>query len=516
MADFTLMRYDVTDLNNGLIQDFPVSNPPGWDDITMYYAYALLNMGWQQSQDGDTDVSSMWAYSDAPDQYYFQAAMHWWPQYPDTLPPSPYDQRWSHCTHGPASSEQYFLPWHRLYIYFYEMILRGQVASIGGPELWSLPYWNYSAYDGSNPSAPWVRSNLPWCFQQPTLPGGEVNPLYISDTAKRGLQPMWPGTQDTMFLSPTTPFYDGAYANADYDGFNSTLDGAPHGAVHVDVGTGDGQVSSTGWMMNTVTASFDPIFWLHHAEIDRFWVGWNANGGPNRTDDVWLNAEDDPLRATRWNFWADSDINNVWVCYPGSMVDPLNLGGNFPYNYQYEDLPAVPAPEPSGVGAIVESRGAALEANAPSGDGRELASADAPVELGKEATSTTVALPDEAPSILEGSPHVTLYLEDVVATGVPGNYEVYLNYPDADQSTSGSVPHYCGLLSGFGADHHHEGHEHGVSASYDITDLVAYLRAQGEWDESQATVTFVPAGPPRPGLEVVSQMRVGKVRFETS
>jgi tyrosinase len=323
-----------------------------------------------------------------------------------------------------------------------------------------------------------------------------------------------------MYLSPATPFYNDAYGFTNYDGFNGQLDMAPHGAVHVDTGTGDGLVTpSAGWMTSTVTASFDPIFWIHHAEIDRFWVGWNANGNLNPTNDGWLNATDDSFHDTRWNFWADGNIDNVWVCYPGSMLDPANLADQFPYNYQYQDLPTTPAPAPAGAGTVLEAAGGGgLEAagSASGGEGRELASADAPVELGKDVTSAEVALPDEAPSILEGAPKVTLWIEDVVATGVPGNYEVYLNYPGADRSTSGAVPHYVGLLSGFGSDHAHGGDMHGISARYDITDLVGYLRGQGEWDESKATVTFVPAAPPREGLEVVSSMRVGKVRFETA
>ena len=272
-----LTRYDVTDLNNGAVDEFPVADPPGWDEISLYYARALLDMGWQQSPDGDTDVESMWGYSDDPTSYFFQAAMHWFPRY-DGIPPAPYDERWSHCTHGPAASEQFFLPWHRAYIYFFEVIIRAKVAALGGPEDWALPYWNYSDTTNADPATPWPRSNLPWVFCQAELPGGDTNPLYIADISKRGLQPTWPGTQETMYLNPGTPFYAGAYSRPDYLGFNATLDGRPHGQVHVDTGTGDEQVVDGGWMTSTVTASFDPIFWLHHSEIDRFWSGWNAGG----------------------------------------------------------------------------------------------------------------------------------------------------------------------------------------------------------------------------------------------
>ncbi len=139
----TLTRYDIGDLNNGKVAAFPVPSPPGWDDISLYYAKALKAMGWQQSPAGATDVTSMWPYSDTPNTYFFQAAMHWWPQHQGT-PPAPYNERWSHCTHGPASAEQYFLAWHRAFIYFFEVIVRAYVAELGGPSTWALPYWNYS------------------------------------------------------------------------------------------------------------------------------------------------------------------------------------------------------------------------------------------------------------------------------------------------------------------------------------------------------------------------------------
>jgi hypothetical protein len=120
----------------------------------------------------------------------------------------------------------------------------------------------------------------------------------------------------------------------------------------------------------------------------------------------------------------------------------------------------------------------------------------------------------------ERAPRVILHLDGIVAEGPPGNYEIYLNYPDADRETAGLVPHFVGMLAGFGSEHHHgdagEGH-HGLSASYDITDLVNYLRSGGEWNEAEATVTFVPAARPRPGQELVTApLRVERVSIRTT
>ncbi|HTU77498.1 MAG TPA: tyrosinase family protein [Solirubrobacteraceae bacterium] len=536
-ADAHLIRYDVWDLNQGEVAAFPVKDPPGWDAVSLYYALALKAMGWQKSPDGDTNVESMWPYSDAPNSGFFQGAMHWWPKY-RSLPPAPFNERWSHCTHGPAKSEQYFLAWHRAFIYFFEVIVRAWVAQLGGPDTWALPYWNYSYYAQAGPGAPWPRSNLPWVFAQAELPDGTDNPLYIADTAKRGLQPLWPGKQQAMHLETLTPYYDEAYAHTDFLGFNTTLDRQPHGAVHDDVGSGDGVLSRTGWMQNPVTAGFDPVFWLHHSEIDRFWVGWNAAGNANPSAPTWLNAEDDPLRDTRWNFWGDGDLANKVVVYPGQMLDPAKLADPFPYCYSYANLPTFPAPVPPGktqVAATLPKLAAGPVATLrpqPVSGARS-----GPLELTKEPVSTPVPVPEQAraavarlaePAAEAGQPRVLLRLQGIVADGPPGNYEIYLNYPDADRATAGSVPHYVGLLAGFGADHHHahgddgegagahEGHE-GLDASYDITSTVAYLRAHGGWNESEATVTFVPASRPREGFELqTAGLRVGHVSIETT
>jgi hypothetical protein len=161
---------------------------------------------------------------------------------------------------------------------------------------------------------------------------------------------------------------------------------------------------------------------------------------------------------------------------------------------------------------------------------REIASSDEAVEVAHEPVTTQLSLADEAPSLLgeldeavaveeEPPRRVVLQLDDIVTKNPPGNYEIYLNNPQVDRDTKGEVPHFVGLFSAFGASHHHggEGHgHHGLSASYDITDLVAYLRARGEWDESSVRVTFVPAVEQVAGLTpVIGPVTVGSIRLVT-
>lgn len=515
-----LTRYDIWDLNHGLVDGFPVPNPPGWDDISLYYAKALRRMGYQDGvADGDVDVEHTWPSSDDPTTYHFQAAMHWTPRWPDRLPPAPFDARWNHCTHGPGHVEPFFLPWHRAYIYWFEVIVRAVVAELKGPEDWALPYWNYSLHEDADPT--WPRAALPWVFCQERLPAedgapGDPNPLFIADRAKRGLQPT---TADgtPMYLDPRTPFYFDAFGRPSYGEFNSTLDREPHGAVHSDVGTGDGLEATIGWMGSTVTASFDPIFWLHHAEIDRFWTAWSA-AHDNPSNAAWLQATGDPQLDTRWNFWKDEHLDDPVRTLPGDMLDTESLGADFPHGYRYATLPQVPAPRP-GPGGGPEGIVPEAAVKPVSGESQ------APVTLGHAPATATVTL-SAAPAeglMAEAEPsRVMLDLEGVTADGPAGNYAVYLNHPDADRDTPASVPHYVGLLATFGAEHGHGGHEeheggeghHGLSFDYDVTDVVRGLEARGDWDESKATVTFVPTVPRR-GADTPPNLTVARIAFRS-
>lgn len=227
------------------------------------------------------------------------------------------------------------------------------MQELGGPDDWALPYWNYSYQDPDDPSVPWPRARLPWVFCQAKLPDGSGNPLYVDDIRIRGLQPTWPsGPQqgETMYLVNTTPPYAAAYGNATYQTRTTSQTGStprsmvPRTAWSRRHRHGLAGAVGHGLDVQNPDRRLDPIFWLHHSQVDRLWVGWNALGGPN-PDGRWLTAEDDDpkLRPVRWNFWADDDIDNKLVVYPGEMVDPENLTGeHFRYSYRYQDLPPEP------------------------------------------------------------------------------------------------------------------------------------------------------------------------------
>jgi tyrosinase len=55
-----------------------------------------------------------------------------------------------------------------------------------------------------------------------------------------------------------------------------------------------GRLVGAGWMGDFATAGLDPVFWLHHSNIDRLWQVWlEADAGDtNPTGDrAWMRTK---------------------------------------------------------------------------------------------------------------------------------------------------------------------------------------------------------------------------------
>ena len=181
------------------------------------------------------------------------------------------------CQHG----GWFFLPWHRGYLAAFEAILANWIASQpGGPSGWALPYWNY--LDATNAKS----RAIPPEFLSNTWPDGKDNPLAVrrGGTQVLGPQP-WLGRADIDLsgqtrsmpytAAPGTVGYGGAISGFASEGdLTGAIEGNPHNTVHVMIG-GIGPTSS--WMSDPAYAALDPIFWLHHCNIDRFWAAWMSD-----------------------------------------------------------------------------------------------------------------------------------------------------------------------------------------------------------------------------------------------
>jgi tyrosinase len=206
-------------------------------------------------------VQTSWAY---------QAAMHGTLQKPPSL-------LWNGCKHY----SWYFVVWHRIYVYYFEQIVREAIPEAVDRVGWALPYWDYELDE--------AHASIPDQFRNPTE-NGQPNPLYVQQRA--------PGinTGSALKLAVTTSRFALARPNfvgaTEFGGGISSpvpqfweeagaLEETPHNSVHGAVG-GRG-----GWMNNPFLAAQDPIFWLHHAQIDRLWSRWISEGHANPTDRRW-------------------------------------------------------------------------------------------------------------------------------------------------------------------------------------------------------------------------------------
>ncbi len=469
-----------------------VNKLPQWDPTLLWYAKAVADMQTRPFND--------------PTSWRYQAAIHGYQrdQDPfasdsDTLP-SAADQRafWSQCQH----SSWFFLPWHRMYLLCFEAIVAATVVKLGGPAGWSLPYWNYS--DTSNPNA----RRLPMAFFLPTLPDGSPNALNVSARAPNdnGDIGMTPAEVDIRCLADAlfTGIADGGHPGfgGPKTGFNhgngptGALEKTPHGDVHVAVG-GD-----SGLMSAFETAALDPIFWLHHANIDRLWQVWlnRLASHKNPADTAWLSAGN-----AKFQF---HDANGQVQTYmPSQMLDTTNplLG------YQYEDTsdPLATGAAVSPHAAVGGPMGAVVQQPAELAGGTSAAHA-----LANAPTTAQVPLQAGAASVrgaaLTSAPVTRVYLnlENITGSGRPGGYGVYLNAADSANPPAQSDPCFAGTLPMFGvqaasgSDLLHQGS--GLTYVLDVTSVVEHLKAAGTWDAHNLRVTFAPlrAGQSAPDLQV--------------
>src|SRR5580692_653959 len=105
-----------------------------WDQRLVWYAKAVEKMRSRPF----TDPTS-WAYQAAVHGY--DLAYPAWAALPGTRP-APAEQKhyWNQCQHA----TWFFLPWHRMYVAYFEQIVAATVVGLGGPAGWTLPFWNYS------------------------------------------------------------------------------------------------------------------------------------------------------------------------------------------------------------------------------------------------------------------------------------------------------------------------------------------------------------------------------------
>jgi len=369
------------------------------------------------------------------------------------------------CQHG----NLFFLSWHRMYLHFFERIVR---KASGFPNF-VLPFWGYS---------PTGDRTLPAPFR---IPANASNPLYVSQRRAtiNGGAPLSASAVDAGVALGLVPF----------NSFSSSLESTPHGVVHTGVG-GPG-----GWMSAFETAAQDPIFWLHHANIDRLWEVWLASGGGRTnptTNAAWM--------TTKFEFY---DENGKTVTMTGA--DVLDTAQQLDYVYAGA-MCAHPVPPGSwrqfsriaALDAQSSARLNRISARPALPQPRPLAQVKSPVRLGAGRATVAVPLGAESAKAIaaleaetgEGR-QLSLVLEDIHVEEAPDiYYEIYVNLPPGVTPTYTS-PYYLGNLDFFGPSPKSERPHGPAIRTFSLLPTVARLRAAGRWRDNEMRLTFVPKAP---------------------
>jgi Common central domain of tyrosinase/Polyphenol oxidase middle domain len=426
---------------------------------------------------------------------------------------------WNQCQHGSF----FFLPWHRMYLFYLEKVLR----SFSGDPNFALPYWNWTA-----------NRVMPPPFRSPA--NATSNRLFVaSPNRSGGINAGVPLPSTNVSFSTAFSFtnFSSASGGLNFGGrtvggpvhFGSPhgqLESSPHDIIHVDIG------GSNGWMSDPFTAARDPVFYVHHCNIDRLWKRWLALGGgrANPTGNAtWMN------QTFRFFNHDTNAVVNVRV------RDFLDTAGQL--QYRYDDDPAAAPVVASGDSAMAASGatggGPGSEMTAESGAAspapESLASSPEGIRLGDDRVQVPLAARPEAAERLRrpapmaaapdaaGSGRIILRLSGIDFDRNPGaSYQVYLNLPEGEDPDPHSV-YYAGVLGFFGLkssqhDSHAQTGAPGGERVFDITDLVARQNAAGVWKGDDPTVTLVVSGVPEKVGERVrinprANARIGKVEI---
>ncbi|XP_076457104.1 hemocyanin 2-like isoform X2 [Babylonia areolata] len=217
------------------------------------------------------------------------------------------------CVHGAPT----FPHWHRLYVENVENALLNHGSAI------SMPYWD------------WTKpiEKLPDLVRNPTY--------YDSRTHKKEVNPFFrwkvPG-KDAVYTTrdPLPELFDSHYfldnvllalEQTSFCDFEVQFE-IVHNALHSFVG-GRGKHS----MATLDYTAFDPVFFLHHANVDRIWAIWQAlqkfRGLAFDDTDCAMNLMSKPLHP-----FDDQDINDCHVTYKYSRpADVFDYSHHFDYHY---------------------------------------------------------------------------------------------------------------------------------------------------------------------------------------
>lgn len=396
------------------------------------------------------------------------------------------------CPHG----NWWFPVWHRGYIGWFEQVCR----DLSGDPDFALPYWDWTAtpevpapmFEGVlNPSNPTFIATLDefnktfdpvletmWKAFTPDqinqllirglrFPadlefdiGYPQGPMFFPQAQARGIKANAPHLDAPTSKSVSLPTLLDALGPRDYITFGSSktffhsgitgfgvMEGQPHNKVHNNTGgiittykDGKPVTVDLGGFMQSNLSPVDPLFFLHHANIDRIWDLWTrkqlARGYPIFPDGYPGNAP-----GSDYNLWS-SEPFLFFTGVDGKPVAGQTAGayqsiGQFNYDYQPGSGEEIVPKVMLGAGAAPPGRAVQIAATPPSkpGGGHK-------VTLPK--SNLLSAGKGEGPKFFA---KITLVLPPHGS-----DVAVMINAPDGTTTADPNSPQFAGTLTMFG--HH--------------------------------------------------------------
>ena len=368
---------------------------------------------------------------------------------------------WCKCEHGTVN----FLTWHRMYLWYFERVLQ---QAAGDPSL-RLPFFDYE-----------TNGQLPEIYRATTYVdenGNTVpNPLHV-DARQPGLN------NGTQSLSSAITSTTSAMSATTFTAFSPSLEGTPHGAVHCGIVTGG---CPNGLMGSVPVAALDPIFYAHHANIDRLYECWLKVNPSSR-------LPNDPGQLNTTFTFVDSD-GSTPTRRVGDMLTTAQLGYSYAAGGGCPAVPQVIAAAGATMAAAGESTAAGAAAP-PARPERALAAAG-PARISGAQTKVPLVIEQAGRQTLAAQPQAIqtgrtyLTIEGVQFDKAPGGlYEVLLQASDGRREQVGVINFFNMLPTGTEVMAHMG---HGVTSADFRFDVTEAVRTLGLSAEAAPSILFEP------------------------
>jgi tyrosinase len=403
----------------------------------------------------------------------------------------------------------YFLPWHRGYLLMYERLAR----ELTGMKDFALPYWDWT-----------TNQQLPSAFVDP--PDGSKNPLFVQramgpndslpdeDVGTNVIRTIMRESEFEVF-GTSRPIGQNSLDQSwisNKSGKQGTLEFNPHNNVHGIV----------GGVMASSRSSLDPIFMMHHCNIDRIWAVWRAAGNLNTTDALWVNMP-----------FQDHFLNLDGSPYSPKVSDLLETE---PLGYTY-GLAGVPASLPQNQ-VVLDSKlrtlfstpavSSAVGVRNFQADNAQEARANQPLDIAVKIDPGLVANVVRRPSLSSGTelvdfkrvrevaasrPRILAFIRDItVANDQTTQFRVFVNCDYLSQDTPISDSHYAATFGFFGTSTEHADHA-ASSITVDLTPTLERVFGSVPNDVDLIRVQILPVPRGRATISEIGSAKPSRVEI---